>query len=218
MPCKCSLKSKCGTRLCACKLAKQHCVPECTCLKGFCGNMISDSVPNSVAEPHNNTLAANVSAFIAVHAKSSKPKWCKCGCCQETLRQKPIEKHCCRKLKGPCVVEDDDLQTVVLHAAVVQASINSQRLLLAQATHSGYENRSMRHQAYGQYIAHCVGAMGAGKRIVVPACVVAAIRNKWPAPDDFYTGFKKSTLNGHREFTFTVDGGRQPLDISDDDA
>lgn len=165
--------------------------------------MVKESVTLSVSAP---LVPAAVSASGQA-ACAAAPYWCKCGSCVQSVQQNPIERRCCRLQKGPCIMEDDDTQTVVLKTAVVRAAINAQRLLFAQSTHTGFDNRSFRHQAYSQYIAHTVGATGAGKRVVVPACVVHKIRCKWPEVDGHYTGFKASSKSGHKEFTFTVDGG-----------
>ena len=100
--------------------------------------------------------------------------------------------------------------------AVLRAAINSERLILAQLYVDGYTNRRMRHAAYSQFVAHSVGPTGLGARVVVPACVVAAIRCKWPSPDGHYTGFKKATFAGHKELQYTVDGGRQFVEDNDD--
>ena len=140
---------------------------------------------------------------------SEAPDWCHCGRCVSTNLSR-IERRCCRQTSGDCCLLDQDLQHAVLQEAVVRTAINSERLILAQVYGDGYSNRRMRHKAYGQFVALTVGATGFGTRVVVPACVVAAIRSKWPSADGVYTGFKKA-ISG-KAMTVTQEGGRAELD------
>ncbi|GMT22447.1 hypothetical protein PFISCL1PPCAC_13744, partial [Pristionchus fissidentatus] len=48
-------------------------------------------------------------------------------------------------------------------------------------------NRSLRYGAYRTIISSTIGHLGKGVRIRLPACVIAAVRAKWPSNN--YTGF-----------------------------
>ena len=104
----------------------------------------------------------------------------------------------------------------MLRQSVVHAAINAEHLRVAQVFTDGYTNRRMRHAAYQQFVAHAVRPTGLGARVVVPVFVVAAIRHCWPSVDGRYTGFKKATFAGYKELQFTLDGGRELFNDSDD--
>lgn len=52
------------------------------------------------------------------------------------------------------------------------------------------DNKTLRHAAYRNYVMWKYGHLGKNNRVVIPSCVVWLIRNKWPAADGVYTGFK----------------------------
>ena len=146
---------------------------------------------------------------------SASPSWCKCGMCRCWVNQKKVERQCCRKTVGDCGLLDDDLVAVVLRPAVVRAAVNSDRMLFARTVQ--YSNKTMRHQTYAQFVYHVVGPTGAGKRVVVPACIVAKIRQQWPSETDSYTGFRKSSMAGGQQFGVALDSGRYELPSDDDE-
>ena len=57
----------------------------------------------------------------------------------------------------------------------------------AEMTNSKY--RRLAYKAFLSYVAAKDDVGGLGERFVIPSCVVAAIRNKFPSPDGKYTGF-----------------------------
>ena len=57
----------------------------------------------------------------------------------------------------------------------------------AEMTISNYRN--LAYKAFLSYVATNDDMGGLGERFVIPSCVVAAIRGKFPSPDGEYTGF-----------------------------
>ncbi|KAF8360652.1 hypothetical protein PRIPAC_87575 [Pristionchus pacificus] len=53
-------------------------------------------------------------------------------------------------------------------------------------------NRARRHSCYRVIIASTMGPLGRGIRIRLPACVIKAVRAKWPSAT--YSGFRPSEL------------------------
>ena len=53
-------------------------------------------------------------------------------------------------------------------------------------------HKEKRFQSYKQYVKLIFGGqLGNGVRIPLPYCFVQAVRNRYPAPDGIYVGFKK---------------------------
>ena len=55
-------------------------------------------------------------------------------------------------------------------------------------------DRSYRLAAYRQFIHWTYSRLCRGIRRVIPSCVVAAVRHKFPDSDGLYTGFKLAEL------------------------
>ena len=53
-----------------------------------------------------------------------------------------------------------------------------------------YSPASYRKAAYRQYILKEHGHLGRGNRRIIPSCVVRCVRDKYPAPDGLYLGFR----------------------------
>ena len=56
------------------------------------------------------------------------------------------------------------------------------------------DHSNFRHFAYRNYIDFIHGHLGRQNRKVIPACVVAFIRRKWPDANGQYTGFKPCNI------------------------
>lgn len=57
------------------------------------------------------------------------------------------------------------------------------------AQEAAQNNNELRKAAYRAYVAERYGFLGAGRRMRLPDCVVAGIREMWPSPDNTYVGF-----------------------------
>lgn len=126
--------------------------------------------------------------------------WCKCTFCERMPDDH--ECYCCREsqafdvLRGndDCItyhesfnfliLNIDSLKTAKYHMSLKADAVK--RRMLSDET-----NRVWRHVAYTQFI-YWVNAwvpLGKKERRVVPACVVAKIRDKYPEVDNVYQGF-----------------------------
>jgi len=111
------------------------------------------------------------------------PGFCKCNNCifMPTSR----ENKCCELVN--CRSKTHVLKNICLYKENVETAIRS--ISSIYVFQPKYDNRSMRHAAYRQYVMWQGGHVTARKRIVIPSCCVLAIRNVYPSPDNKYTGF-----------------------------
>ncbi len=72
--------------------------------------------------------------------------------------------------------------------------INNQYWAEIFAQEPGNGARSMRHAAYRQFVLWRHGRLGNNIRRVIPSCVVWRIRDRFPSPDNLYTGYQVSRL------------------------
>ena len=112
------------------------------------------------------------------------PKWCKCTLCQEMPNQK--ERKCCGR--KTCVTKDQAFFEVCLNGINLEVAIRSRADIYVSAP--TYENKSMRHIAYRQFVMWQHGPLGAGNRVVIPSCAVWKIRRNYPSANGQYTGYK----------------------------
>ena len=102
----------------------------------------------------------------------------------------PEENVCCRS--RACLTTIDTFETIVLNrdvlsvAIVHRADVYSKDPLYAPSIY--------RKAAYRQWTLWRCGYLGRGNRRVIPACVIWAMRDKYPAPDGIYLGFKEYLL------------------------
>ena len=68
-------------------------------------------------------------------------------------------------------------------------------LTAAEEGDIGAINRSYRHAAYRQYILYVFSRLKVGDRRVIPSCVIRRIREGFPAPNGFYTGYIPGRLS-----------------------
>ena len=115
----------------------------------------------------------------------NKPTWCICTKCRNMDQM--IENVCCRM--KPCVTTTEIFESVVLNRDVLSVAIVDRHdVLVEDAT---YTPEKYRKSAYRQWIMWRVGYLGNGVRRVVPSCVVWVVRDRYPAPDRRYLGFKE---------------------------
>lgn len=100
--------------------------------------------------------------------EGDRTAWCRCGNCRLWPRIQSIEMRCCRTRHGSCVLEDEELRTIVLRESVVRTAVSGREILFARRLTADkvLENRQMRHQAYKQYVYFQVGRTGSGNRVV----------------------------------------------------
>ena len=55
-------------------------------------------------------------------------------------------------------------------------------------------NDNFRHAAYRQFGLWQFEHLGSGNRVVIPSCVLWAIRDRFPSPDGMYIAFKVARL------------------------
>ena len=98
-----------------------------------------------------------------------------------------IENVCCRK--QTCVTAQDFFQLAVLDMNVLSIAIVNRSDVFADDP--DYSPSSYRKAAYRQWILWQHGYLGRTNRRVVPSCIVWAVRDKYPAQDGQYLGFKE---------------------------
>jgi len=118
--------------------------------------------------------------------------WCHCGHCRQMPR--PEEQLCCRRTHGNCLLETAarDINDVVLRRSVILVAVRDMNDVFAYNNQPANDN--FRHAAYRQFVLWRYERLGSGNRVVIPSCVVWAIRDRFPSPDGTYTGFKVARL------------------------
>ena len=121
------------------------------------------------------------------------PKWCFCGRCREMPL--PEEQVCCRRRRypGPCVTETaaNAFRFYIVHRGVLRLFILARNDWFAMDDDPTAKD-TLRHTAYRLFVLWKHGHLGAGRRVVIPSCVVWKIRGCFQSPDGIYTGFKVS--------------------------
>uniref|UniRef100_A0A8C6U9R1 P2X purinoreceptor 7 intracellular domain-containing protein n=1 Tax=Neogobius melanostomus TaxID=47308 RepID=A0A8C6U9R1_9GOBI len=119
----------------------------------------------------------------------NQPPWCRCAHCREMPTD--IEKKCCLHPPEHCISTVPHVETYIIQKGVLRLARqlwNELRAMVDGPDH-GEDNRQFRHAAYRQYVAWRHGSLGAGRRVVIPSCVVWKIRDTFPDPNEHYTGF-----------------------------
>lgn len=111
--------------------------------------------------------------------------WCKCGRCRPMPT--PAENVCCKN--RPCITTADIFHNIVLNRDILAVAIVHRADVYSDEPL--YEPSDYRKAAYRQWTMWRCGYLGRGNRKVIPSCVVWAVRNKYPAPDGNYLGFKE---------------------------
>ncbi|XP_073485042.1 uncharacterized protein [Aquarana catesbeiana] len=126
-------------------------------------------------------------------------RWCFCAQCRPMPTSE--ESKCCQGLEEVQPFLEHGLTCVTQHEEFVERCL-TKRILVYQIqmesanVHKDYirdANRCLRRGAYKSYTNMVHGFLGKNRRIPIPSCVVWAIRNKYPDPNEEYIGFKWSS-------------------------
>ena len=116
---------------------------------------------------------------------SNNLPWCVCGKCRNMPT--PEENVCCRS--RACLTTIDTFETIVLNRDVLSVAIVHRADVYSEDP--VYAPSNYRKAACRQWTLWRCGYLGRGNHRVIPACVVWAVRDKYPAPDGIYLGFKE---------------------------
>lgn len=140
---------------------------------------------------------------IANESRLTVLDWCRCTNCivMPTVR----ECVCCResdvisevRSENACIILHDSFEGVILnldslnmlrHTLILQC-----KMIEDKKKYSNVSNRLWRHLAYRNFICWINSwiAIGRHNRVVIPACVVREVRERFPEENGIYTGFKE---------------------------
>lgn len=154
--------------------------------------MSAAAVLRNFPDAMNALLQASATATEVAEA-SEKVTFCNCGRCSN--RSRGLARQCCRETKGRCALVSVnfgiDLNRI-LSEDVVRVAMNLERNV-AWEENWQHNNKSLRHQAYRQFVYFVAGTTGLRNRLIVPSCIAWRIRKCWPDPDNTYKDFVAST-------------------------
>jgi hypothetical protein len=88
-----------------------------------------------------------------------------------------------------CITQHPGFIFNCLTSEVLDESWKSYRFMYGRACYKGELNKQRRHVGYRNCCRFIYNHVGRNNRIVLPACAVWAIRDKFPSADGNYTGF-----------------------------
>jgi hypothetical protein len=135
--------------------------------------------------------------------RAMRSDWCECGECEAMPTDQ--ECVCCHngetisKVRGSafCITDHASFEATVLNIDTLHAARSA--LLTYVMSGSAHlkedSNRTWRFFAYKQFIywVNSWASLGKNNRKVIPACVVLAIRRRFPEADGVYVGFSAAT-------------------------
>lgn len=158
-------------------------------------------------EIENISLVQEVRAGLSVDVllgRKDNNSWCTCNRCVSMLTDH--ECLCCseaesvRKVRGEhnCITEhrsflnliiDRNALNLLRHQTIRKTNNRKKRKML---TADELPNNSWRYLAYKQFVIwiSANNTLGKSNRIVLPSCVVAAIREQFPSPNADYVGYQ----------------------------
>ena len=111
------------------------------------------------------------------------PYFCKCKNCR--LMPTDAENKCCGERN--CRAITQRFLLICIDRENVETGIRNFTTSFVEV--AMYNNRGMRHGAYRQYVMWQCGYLGKGRRVVIPACCVWAIRKVYPSENGIYRGY-----------------------------
>ena len=154
----------------------QQLICEAYCSKG--GLQLARSILGNDPTPHDPPPPEPAQ-------QSNSVPWCRCTKCQNMPL--PMENVCCRQ--RCCITTLEFFETSMLDINVLTIAIHSR--CDDYGDDPLFTPAEYRKAAYRQYIIWQHTYLGRGNRKVILSCVVWAIRNRYPAPDGQYLGFKE---------------------------
>lgn len=116
--------------------------------------------------------------------------WCMCRkCCQ---MDQVVEQVCCHR-RDCCITDLEAFETIALDISVLSVAILNRCVITADDPE--YTPRSYCKAAYRQFIVWQNGYLGPRNRCPVPACIVWAIRDRFPELSGTYLGFREYQLD-----------------------
>ncbi|KAK7087324.1 hypothetical protein V1264_005399 [Littorina saxatilis] len=136
---------------------------------------------------------------------SDQRGWCQCGHCVVWEGQKRREKMCCRSypeverklaVGQTCITSHEGVQDNCFSRYTIESVVILLKQSLKKRWKEEFENkaephRTYRHVAYCNFVRWIWHTTGRKNRKILPACLVAAIRDRFPSQS--YTGFKYAT-------------------------
>lgn len=90
----------------------------------------------------------------------------------------------------PCLAQHQFFTSRILDPEVLKIFLNQEEELKHKKPTSSPDNRQYRYAAYRSLTYWLYGKLTGGERVEVPLCVLGAVRNAFPDPGGFYTGFQ----------------------------
>ena len=122
-------------------------------------------------------------------------RWCTCGKCSSMATEK--ESICCKEVweitlkmeTHVCITDHPSFERVCLDPEVLQTALVAMREVRFEDYQVPVPQRTFRLAAYRQFTWWIHTQLGRSVRRVIPACVVAYIRQQYPEESGQYTGF-----------------------------
>ena len=147
--------------------------------------------------------------------------WCRCGKCKRMPTELELkcwydEKLSLTNIQDPnfkpgrdCILSANVITNQVLSIPTLQllwfSSMRYKGATGDALLFSTMKNENFRFHAYRSYINYMHGYLGRKNRKVIPACVVAYIRDMWPDRHGTYTGYKEADEDDEQQPYVPVD-------------
>ena len=163
-------------------------------IKEFLSSLTEEQQDQLLVEAYGNTGGVQLAQSILSittdiphgdNQEGNNQPWCICNKCLNMGT--PIENKCC--WRTTCVTTTEPFETIVLDRDILSVAIVNRSDNFADEP--DYAPSSYRKAAYWQWTMWQIGSTGRGNRRVIPSCVVQAVRNRYPAPDGIYLGYKE---------------------------